>query len=77
MQNISITKTKRSVPKLTHSTYPVIIRKGKEWIKDDHGGYVYFHLLGMQQKVLNLVLTVLNSLHIGVGKPYTKKKRIA
>ncbi|ATI15942.1 hypothetical protein JR317_gp200 [Escherichia phage vB_EcoM_PHB05] len=40
MQNISITKTKRSVPKLTHSTYPVIIRKGKEWIKDDHGGYV-------------------------------------
>lgn len=40
MQNISITKTKRSVPKLTHSTYPIIIRKGKEWIKDDHGGYV-------------------------------------
>lgn len=40
MQNISITKTKRSVPKLTYSTYPVIIRKGKEWIKDDHGGYV-------------------------------------
>ncbi|WNL63396.1 hypothetical protein [Citrobacter phage Tr1] len=37
---IIITITHRSVPKFTDDHYPIVRRNGKEWVVDDHGGWV-------------------------------------
>ena len=37
---IIVTITHRSVPKFTDDHYPIIRRNGKEWVVDDHGGWV-------------------------------------